>query len=55
MRTKAKREKLFNELRIPPLDPVDGAARIMHPIIAISEGTEHWHGVLLKDYRVVEW
>jgi NAD(P)-dependent dehydrogenase (short-subunit alcohol dehydrogenase family) len=51
----SKREKLFNELRIPPLDPVDGAARIMHPIIAISEGQENWHGVLLKDYKVVEW
>ena len=50
-----KRQRLFNDLRIPPLDPVDGAARILHPVAAIGEGTENWFGVLLKDFQVAEW
>ncbi|WP_405616172.1 SDR family NAD(P)-dependent oxidoreductase [Streptomyces sp. NBC_01508] len=38
----------------PPLDIVDGAARIYHPIVQGQEGTPV-HGVLLKDYRPVAW
>ncbi|WOO83176.1 putative protein [Vanrija pseudolonga] len=37
-----------------PLDLVDGAARIYDPIVRGEEG-EDVYGVLLKDYRVVEW
>ncbi|MFJ2061391.1 SDR family oxidoreductase [Streptomyces sp. NPDC087908] len=38
----------------PPLDVVDGAARIYHPIVQGQAG-EPIHGALLKDYRCVPW
>ena len=38
----------------PPLDVVDGAARIYHPIVAGESGKPLW-GVLLKHYRKVRW
>ncbi|MEV8329850.1 SDR family oxidoreductase [Streptomyces niveus] len=38
----------------PPLDIVDGAARIYHPIVQGQAGSPV-HGVLLKDYRPVDW
>ncbi|MEV2240380.1 SDR family NAD(P)-dependent oxidoreductase [Micromonospora sp. NPDC049891] len=38
----------------PPLDVVDAAARIYHPIISGEDGTP-LHGVLLKNYAVVPW
>ncbi|MFK0257007.1 SDR family NAD(P)-dependent oxidoreductase [Streptomyces sp. NPDC090445] len=38
----------------PPLDVVDGAARIYHPIVQGQAGAPV-HGVLLKDYRHVAW
>ncbi|GAA1713922.1 SDR family NAD(P)-dependent oxidoreductase [Fodinicola feengrottensis] len=38
----------------PPLDVIDGAARIYHPIVS-GEAGEPPFGVLLKDYRVVDW
>ena len=50
-----KRAKLFKKLHIPPLDPVDSAARIMHPIIDILNGNKKLFGVLLKNYKVVNW
>jgi NAD(P)-dependent dehydrogenase (short-subunit alcohol dehydrogenase family) len=51
----AKRQRLFDQLMIPPLDSVDGAARIFHPIIAIKEGDTTLYGKLLKNYKIVEW
>lgn len=53
--TENKREKQFNDLKIPPLDPVDGAARIFHPIGEVINGNKSLYGVLLKNYKIVDW
>ena len=49
------RQKQFNSGYIPPIDPVDGAARIMVPIIDGIGGSHLPIGKLLKNYKVAEW
>ena len=51
----ALRQKQFNEGYIPPLDPVDGASRIMVPIINGIENEDETAGKLWKNYKIVDW
>ncbi len=39
----------------PPLDIVDGAARIVDPIFHGANTGEHFYGLFLKDYKPVPW
>jgi NAD(P)-dependent dehydrogenase (short-subunit alcohol dehydrogenase family) len=39
----------------PPLDIVDGAARICDPFIDGANSGKHWCGQFLKDYKPIDW
>ncbi|KQM50364.1 SDR family oxidoreductase [Chryseobacterium sp. Leaf201] len=52
--TESLRKKQFEQGYIPPLDSVDGAARILHPVAEGIKGN-YFSGVLLKNYKVHPW
>jgi len=49
------REKQFEKGYIPPLDSVDGASRILHPIHEKEINQIDLVGKLLKNYQIEEW
>ncbi|WP_299883216.1 SDR family oxidoreductase [uncultured Lacinutrix sp.] len=49
------REKQYEQGYIPPLDPVDGASRVIHPIIESLTNNNIFVGKLLKNYREENW
>lgn len=51
----SKRQAQFEVGYIPPLDPVDAAARILHPIQAALVDKEYFVGSLLKNFKIVNW
>lgn len=52
--TEELRKKQFEKGYIPPLDSVDGASRILHPIIEGINGNPIF-GKLLKNYKIHNW
>lgn len=48
------RKKQFEQGYIPPLDSVDGATRILHPVAEGIKGN-YLSGVLLKNYKIHTW
>ena len=39
----------------PPLDIIDGAARVMDPLFDGINTGKHWCGKFLKDYKPIDW
>jgi NAD(P)-dependent dehydrogenase (short-subunit alcohol dehydrogenase family) len=48
-------KKVLEERFHPPLDIIDGAARIVDPIISGINSGEHVWGQFLKDYKPTDW
>ena len=53
--TETLRKRQFDQGYIPPLDPVDGASRIMMPIIDELVRSAGIVGKLFKNYRMQDW
>ncbi|MDN3493696.1 SDR family NAD(P)-dependent oxidoreductase [Winogradskyella bathintestinalis] len=50
----ARRKQELHDFQ-PPLDIVDGAARVMDPLFDGINTGKHWSGKFLKDYRPISW
>ncbi|MDA0196048.1 MAG: SDR family oxidoreductase [Bacteroidetes bacterium] len=50
----ARRKEEIHDFQ-PPLDIVDGAARVMDPLFDGINTGKHWCGKFLKDYRPIDW
>jgi NAD(P)-dependent dehydrogenase (short-subunit alcohol dehydrogenase family) len=50
----AKQKEEIHDFQ-PPLDIVDGAARVMDPLFDGINTGKHWSGKFLKDYRPISW
>ena len=49
------KEYAENEMVIVPLDELDGAMRVLHPIIEGIKNKKYFSGILLKDYIKSKW
>lgn len=50
----AKKKEEIHDFQ-PPLDIVDGAARVMDPLFDGINTGKHWSGKFLKDYKPTSW
>ncbi len=50
----AKQKEELHDFQ-PPLDIVDGAARVLDPLIDGINSGKHWSGQFLKDYKPISW
>ncbi|PTL98968.1 MAG: oxidoreductase [Bacteroidetes bacterium] len=50
----AKKKQELHDFQ-PPLDIVDGAARVMDPLFDGINTGKHWCGKFLKDYKPIDW